>query len=53
MGDNRHVSDVCRLVHEGTDLLDREAIEGHLSVRASSLNLHTRVFSAMEAVYES
>ena len=53
MGNNRHVSDVCRLVHEGTDLLDREAIEGHVLARASSLNSHTRVFATMEAVYES
>ena len=25
MGNDRHVSNVCRLVHKGTDLLDGEA----------------------------
>ena len=51
MGNDGHVTDVCRLVHESTDLLDREAIEGHLSAGASSLDLRTRDVSAIEIVY--
>ena len=32
MGNDRHISNVCRLVHELTDLLDGEAKEGMSSV---------------------
>jgi len=35
MGNDRHVANICRLVHERTDLFDCEAVEFIVSARGS------------------